>query len=717
MASRRSGRQLGPLDGGTPEAEELAQWLRKLTDGLTVRELAERFEYGRTQWTEFRQGRKLIPSWLVDRLVNELVSGLQVRQLQRDRGNELLAAAEKAAGSRQTAPVIRAGAGAVELELRLDEARKGQLQAQATLLGTNQLVHMLLDMVGSLQQRCKVLLDERDHARATLALDDQPAIQRELSETQQRLRETTSRLERARRERDEAEELRIAAQQIAEERRQALEQLRRQRDAQQPADTHGPGEPGEGADGEREGAAPHGMPQLWEYDQALESADRQMDAHDAQMTALREQMGIDHPQAEAPPDSRVVIGEVLASEDTTPPLHEDGDALTSDDVVRDAAADNADNSDPAPLSREEQPRSDRAEPPRPGLSVERKTDGEAGATDGPYSAQDFVTDLRNFIYVAQIPPGTLSGLAQPAYDFSRPLREQTFPNQAFVEAVLRQGHATKDDLALWEDHRLTAQRHAEHQPLLAEQISSPSYTNRKTRTFLADLTALVRRGSVSYETAADLAAASDPAELDKLIAGGFPSLTYTEALVTAVHGDVALWRGSWLKAANSLVVELNNAPKAPRALHALTRELAQAKDHKQAPRTPLATRRTLPSPPRGRGRARNWVTFLSTCLMPLFSALIGLAYTAGLRATPGPSALVLVVYAVLGLLALLAVSLLLFVPFAMNDGAIFKGTDGAELWAAFILIGSAVALVGGLVAPWFFADPVGRWLADETGLL
>ncbi|MEV7165835.1 hypothetical protein AB0N60_27360 [Streptomyces microflavus] len=89
---RRPGRR---LDGGTPEAEELAQLLRKLTAGMTVRELADRFDDGRTQWNEFRQGRKLIPSWLADNLVNELIPG-HAQSLQRKRGKELLAAAEKA---------------------------------------------------------------------------------------------------------------------------------------------------------------------------------------------------------------------------------------------------------------------------------------------------------------------------------------------------------------------------------------------------------------------------------------------------------------------------------------------------------------------------------------------------------------------------------------------------------------------------------------------
>ncbi|MFD0655254.1 hypothetical protein ACFQ2Y_48945 [Streptomyces malaysiensis subsp. malaysiensis] len=51
--SQRQGARPGPVEGDTPQAAELAQWLRERTAGLTVRQLAERFRYGRSQWSEF----------------------------------------------------------------------------------------------------------------------------------------------------------------------------------------------------------------------------------------------------------------------------------------------------------------------------------------------------------------------------------------------------------------------------------------------------------------------------------------------------------------------------------------------------------------------------------------------------------------------------------------------------------------------------------------
>ncbi|MFF2722080.1 hypothetical protein [Streptomyces sp. NPDC058011] len=842
------------MDGGTTEAEELAQWLRKLTAGMSVRDLADRFDYGRTQWNEFRQGRKLIPSWLVDNLVNELLPG-HAQSLQRKRGKELLAAAEKAAANRQIVPAAaHASGGAVELELRLDEARKGQLQAQGALLGTTQLIHMLLQMVGSLQQRCTVLQNERDHARLRPTVEDPSVIEHELRQSQQRLEEANSRLERARHERDEAEELRIVAQQIAEERLQALERLRRQRDTEQPGRSDSPTGPGESAALDAEETALGGMPQLWEYDHALAAADRQLDAHDAQMSALREQMGIDPPGAE-PPRFDVVIGEVLASQDS-PPQHSEENLLTSENVVRGTAADNADNDETTPLDHERQHTpQDRTDPVAAETEPTDHADGLPQPDTGPHSAETFVTELRNFIYTAQIQPGLLSTLAQPAYNFALPLSAQPFPSRAFVEAVLHAGHVTEDDWVLWQDRLRAAQPHMdqpeEDQALLSEQISSPSYTNRVTRSFLTDLTALLLEKSVSFKRAAVLAGETDAAELKKLIAGGFPSLEYTLDLVSSAGGDTHRWRARWAEAADSLVQELRSAPSPPQALAPLLREIARAEGRTKAPEEPPAAEprtdqpeedqallseqisspsytnrvtrsfltdltallleksvsfkraavlagetdaaelkkliaggfpsleytldlvssaggdthrwrarwaeaadslvqelRSAPSPPqalapllreiaraegrtkapeeppagqsprreaRGRRYLRNWVTFLSTWLVPVLSALTGMSYVAALQTVPTPAVPILFLLAGGHLLALFAATYAILRIFDRNYGAFFKDEAGAEKWLLLVFASCPAGLIGGLIAPLFFTDPIGQWLAERVG--
>jgi stress response protein SCP2 len=321
VQSGRPGRKAGPLSGGTPEAEELAAWLRKLTEGLTVRDLAERFPFGRTQWSDFLRGRKIIPSWLVDDLVKELVKGPQKQQLQRQRGHELHTAAEAAEVTREAKGSSPVSSSEVELQIRLDLARQGQIEAQKTLLGTTQIVYMLLDMVSSLQNRCSILERERDQARAQVS-PALPDIQHQLAKSQNKLSEAQKRLERARREREEAEELRVTAHRMAEEQKAALEKL--QAKQQGPADQPDPETvgttPTDGATSRLDE-----LPELWEYDAALEVVDQQMDTHQADMNELREQMGIAAPDAEA----GVVQGEVVRDNSADNPHKPTGEKLAA----------------------------------------------------------------------------------------------------------------------------------------------------------------------------------------------------------------------------------------------------------------------------------------------------------------------------------------------------------------------------------------------------
>jgi len=75
-------------------------WVSAVTKDLTLRELEERFKYGRTQWGQFRKGSKVLPSWLVDDLVQQLVKP-QARQVQLELGRRLQRAAEQAAVARE----------------------------------------------------------------------------------------------------------------------------------------------------------------------------------------------------------------------------------------------------------------------------------------------------------------------------------------------------------------------------------------------------------------------------------------------------------------------------------------------------------------------------------------------------------------------------------------------------------------------------------------
>ncbi|MFJ9634871.1 hypothetical protein ACIRU8_44995 [Streptomyces sp. NPDC101175] len=278
------------MSGGTPEAEELALYLRELTDGFTTRALEEEFGQGRTQWSEFRKGTKLIPLWLLQNVVKKQVTG-PLREAKFQQGRELLEAAE-AAATRARAARRPAGSQA-ELQLRLDDARKAQIEAQQMLMNTNQLVITLLEMVASLQSRCARLEHERDQALAAHS-GSAPSIGEEIAATEQRIVAAEERLQRARHEREEAEDLRVVAHQRAEEHRIALAEKQRAQDPD--VQTQG-GDPAEAAH------------PLWEYDRVLEAADDQLDAHRREIDRLWEEVGVSDPQEAA--TQQVISGEVV----------------------------------------------------------------------------------------------------------------------------------------------------------------------------------------------------------------------------------------------------------------------------------------------------------------------------------------------------------------------------------------------------------------------
>ncbi|MFE2945379.1 caspase domain-containing protein, partial [Streptomyces sp. NPDC059255] len=109
---------------------------------------------------------------------------------------------------------------------------------------------------------------------------------------------------------------------------------------------------------------------------------------------------------------------------------------------------------------------------------------------------------------------------------------------------------------------------------VAERISSPGYTNRETCDFLKDLRTALAEHAVTYEKAAALSPTGVPPQLSRLLAGGFPSLQYTIALVSAWNGDVPSWTNRWRSAASALKKELQTTQFTPQdTLRELTREL------------------------------------------------------------------------------------------------------------------------------------------------
>ncbi|MGK5450466.1 hypothetical protein [Streptomyces radiopugnans] len=348
------GARPGPLDGDTPQAEELAAWLRRLTRGVTLRELENRFPYGRTQWSAFLKGRKLLPSWLLQDLVTALVPDPRLRQQHLRRGQALLQAAEKAVQARQPLDeAVSSSASSQELQLRLDEARKGQLQAQETLLATTQIIQMLLSMVASLRERCALLETERDRAQAQLRTSTVSEIRQELAASQQRLTQTEERLATARRERQEAEELRIAAQQQAEAYRRAQQTSQQAQEQETPQE----GDSASSDGGEPASFTVTGLPDLQIYDDLLQVTDQQLETHHSQLSGLREQLGLTET---TPPESeKTLIGEVVRTPQRTtrttpqpaaePPAHRPHAPRTTPDNP--ATSKNASTSGPGKRTR------------------------------------------------------------------------------------------------------------------------------------------------------------------------------------------------------------------------------------------------------------------------------------------------------------------------------------------------------------------------------
>ncbi|WP_433461951.1 hypothetical protein [Spirillospora sp. CA-128828] len=282
------------LRAETEEAAELVEFLRKLTSGVTVREVVERVPpYKRTQWARFLNGSELIPRYLLEQLVHELVPEPRLRQLRLEQGLELLDQAERAAAGKLSA--LEMGLPERELRRRLEQAQRSMIDAQQQLLNMTRLVSGLVLLTVSLQRRC-----------ADLERRQPPAPGAELVQYEKRLRTAEANLAAARDRQQEAESLRVAALQRAERYRQALEQ---EQDAS-----------AEALDAGIESFHDQ-EPTLEEYDALLEQSSARLDETGRAFDALRRQLGIDPPDQETPSSDqrRIVRGQVQekADEDET----------------------------------------------------------------------------------------------------------------------------------------------------------------------------------------------------------------------------------------------------------------------------------------------------------------------------------------------------------------------------------------------------------------
>jgi hypothetical protein len=103
-AVKNPGRPQGELKGTSPEANELAVFLREVTRDQTVRQLAVRYMGGRTAWSLYRSGAQLIPLHLLEQVVRDRTRDQAGRELLMTRARTLH---ERAATAAPAPPPVR----------------------------------------------------------------------------------------------------------------------------------------------------------------------------------------------------------------------------------------------------------------------------------------------------------------------------------------------------------------------------------------------------------------------------------------------------------------------------------------------------------------------------------------------------------------------------------------------------------------------------------
>lgn len=142
----KAGRRQGEPKGETAEANALAVFLRNITQGRTVRDLAKSYGAGRTSWSDYRSGVKIAPLELLER-----VASSRVRD---DRGRaELLARARRlhAAACAAEEGKGQAAKGASASGEALEPMREAKRIAEARLAESERAVRSLLGVTARLQ--------------------------------------------------------------------------------------------------------------------------------------------------------------------------------------------------------------------------------------------------------------------------------------------------------------------------------------------------------------------------------------------------------------------------------------------------------------------------------------------------------------------------------------------------------------------------------------
>ncbi|MFE2875150.1 transporter substrate-binding domain-containing protein [Streptomyces roseus] len=329
-------RPLGELQGATEEANDLARWLRKITNGVGVRQLESDFPYSKSLWTQFRNGSRLIPRELLEQVAARYLHEPALRARQLAEGRRLLeealrsvepARAPEGAQDPTAATGRRYGDPVAQGLLRLDDARLRQIEAMRRLHESERRCDRLQDLVSELERRCRVLEHERDRARD----DVRAELQRHVRMSAEYRRQADLKLKRARRAREEAYELRLAAE--AQVTRAQLEVLQRSG-----AEADGAAPPAPLAPLVVAADAAGALSLLEDVAPELHALDEELDENDQGMDALRVELRLPAVERSAG-DSRIVPGVVEREE------REEREETRTPGIVRVPRRDNGDGQD------------------------------------------------------------------------------------------------------------------------------------------------------------------------------------------------------------------------------------------------------------------------------------------------------------------------------------------------------------------------------------
>ncbi|MFG2334686.1 hypothetical protein ACGFMM_34505 [Streptomyces sp. NPDC048604] len=164
------GRPQGAPKGATDAANALAQFLRELTDGMGVREMADRYEGGKTLWGEYRSGARIVPLGRLNAVVKDRVRDARGREAMLARARRLHEEALTAEAEGRPAP-------------GLDEALR---QAEKDVDQMGRLVTLLLAKIDTLERAALTSVSASGEETADpVSVRQLDELRRRVSEAQQ----------------------------------------------------------------------------------------------------------------------------------------------------------------------------------------------------------------------------------------------------------------------------------------------------------------------------------------------------------------------------------------------------------------------------------------------------------------------------------------------------------------------------------------------------